>query len=71
MPIGPLSGMSTTHWLGIAPVTGYDILANLIYGARTSLIIASLATLLSLVFGVSLGYWAGTSAGRSIWALPG
>jgi peptide/nickel transport system permease protein len=55
MPIGPLSGMSTTHWLGIAPVTGYDILANLIYGARTSLVIASLATLLSLVFGVSLG----------------
>ena len=59
MPIGPLSGMSTTHWLGITPVSGYDILANLIYGARTSLIIASLATLLSLAFGVSLGLIAG------------
>jgi peptide/nickel transport system permease protein len=59
MPIGPFSGASTTHWLGIAPVTGYDILANLIYGARTSLIIASLATLLSLLFGVSLGLLGG------------
>jgi peptide/nickel transport system permease protein len=59
MPYGRLSGMSTTHWLGITPVSGYDILANLIYGARTSLIIASLATLLSLVFGVSLGLMGG------------
>jgi peptide/nickel transport system permease protein len=59
MPIGPFSGMSSTHWLGITPVQGLDILANLIYGARTSLIVAGLATGLSLVLGVSLGLIAG------------
>jgi peptide/nickel transport system permease protein len=44
-------------------VLGQDVFAGLLYGARTSLIIASLATLLSLVLGVSLGLVAGYSRG--------
>ncbi len=59
MPIGPFSGMSSTFWLGITPVSGQDIFTNLIYGARTSLVIAGLATALSLILGVSLGVAAG------------
>jgi peptide/nickel transport system permease protein len=59
MPIGPFSGISSRFWLGITPVSGQDIFTNLIYGARTSLVIAGLATALSLVLGVSLGVAAG------------
>ncbi|MGN6744329.1 MAG: ABC transporter permease [Amnibacterium sp.] len=59
MPVGPFSGISSTYWLGVTPVGGQDILTNLLYGARTSLVIAGLATALSLVLGVSLGIVAG------------
>ncbi len=59
LPIGDFGGITSTHWLGITPVLGQDILALLVYGARTSLIIAGLATALSLVLGVALGLIAG------------
>jgi peptide/nickel transport system permease protein len=59
MPIGSLGGASSEHWLGVTPTDGIDIFAQLIYGARTSLIIGSLATLLSLIFGVICGVSAG------------
>lgn len=63
MPIGAFGGAGGNHWLGVTPVLGEDIFAGLLYGARTSLIIASLATLLSLVLGVSLGLIAGYTRG--------
>jgi peptide/nickel transport system permease protein len=63
MPVGPFGGASGKHWLGLTPVLGQDVLAGLLYGARTSLIISSLATLLSLVLGVSLGLIAGYARG--------
>ena len=59
MPLGPFSGVSPRFWLGITPVSGQDILTNLLYGARTSLVIAGLATALSLVLGITLGLIAG------------
>lgn len=59
MPRGSLGGVSSEHWLGVTPVLGQDILTLLMQGARTSLIIGALATLLSLIFGVSLGLVAG------------
>jgi peptide/nickel transport system permease protein len=59
MPKGVLGGISPTHWLGVTPVLGQDILTNLMEGARTSLIIAGSATALSLIIGVSLGLIAG------------
>jgi len=65
MPNGALGGVSGTHWLGVTPVLANDILAQLIYGARTSLVIASLATALSLLFGVTLGLMAGYYRGWS------
>lgn len=59
MPTGILGGISPSHWLGVTPVLGQDILSMLMFGARSSLIIASLATVLSLLLGVSLGLIAG------------
>lgn len=55
MPLGSFGGASSTHWLGVTPSLGNDVLANLIYGARTSLIIGVLATLLSVVLGAIVG----------------
>jgi peptide/nickel transport system permease protein len=57
-PGEPLPGFrfpSAEHWLGVAPVNGRDIFARLVYGARVSLTIALLATLLSVVLGTLLG----------------
>jgi peptide/nickel transport system permease protein len=59
MPAGQFGGISATHWLGVTPLLGQDILSLLMQGARTSLIIASLATALSLILGVGLGLVAG------------
>jgi len=59
LPLGAFSGISGTHWLGVTPLSGQDILMNLVYGARTSLSVSILATALSLVLGISLGVIAG------------
>ncbi|GAA4357579.1 ABC transporter permease [Angustibacter luteus] len=56
-------GISTTHLLGIEPETGRDILAELLYGSRVSLLVAFSATLLTVVIGVVLGIVAGYSGG--------
>ncbi|MDQ1732510.1 MAG: peptide/nickel transport system permease protein [Pseudonocardiales bacterium] len=65
MPLGSFGGMTGKHLLGITPISGNDILAQLIYGARTSLIIAGLATALSLLFGIGAGLIAGYFRGWS------
>lgn len=59
LPVGAFGGISSSHWLGVTPVLGQDILSMLMFGARSSLIIASCATALSLLLGVSLGLIAG------------
>jgi peptide/nickel transport system permease protein len=59
MPLGRLSGASAQHWLGIQPVDGQDILARLIAGSRTSLMISVSAMVLSLVLGLSVGILTG------------
>jgi peptide/nickel transport system permease protein len=59
LPVGPFSGASGTFWLGVTPLAGLDILTNLLYGARTSLVIAGLATALSLILGVLAGVVSG------------
>ncbi len=51
------------HPLGLAPRTGYDNLARLLYGIRTSLSVAAAATILSTVIGVSIGLVAGFARG--------
>jgi ABC-type dipeptide/oligopeptide/nickel transport system permease subunit len=59
----PNHGFWSTHPLGMAPTTGVDNLARLLYGLRTDLLIATIATVLSIGVGVVLGLVAGFSRG--------
>jgi peptide/nickel transport system permease protein len=54
------------HWLGLDG-QGYDLFSRIVYGARTTLRIALLATLLSLVIGGTAGGACGLhrAAGRT------
>jgi peptide/nickel transport system permease protein len=52
LPKGAFGGISTEHWLGVEPGTGRDIFARLIYGARASLLVGILATLLTTAIGL-------------------
>ena len=59
----PNHGFWLAHPLGLAPQTAVDNLAHLIYGLRTSLLVASIATIASIIIGVVLGLVAGFSRG--------
>ncbi|WP_232676014.1 ABC transporter permease [Nocardioides sp. R-C-SC26] len=59
----PFHGFTWDHPLGLAPTVGYDNLAYLLYGLRTSLLVALAATVLSTIVGVTLGLIAGFSRG--------
>ena len=62
-PYGTLGGVSLAHPLGVEPVTGRDMLARVVNGARVSLLIAFLATALAVGIGVFMGVIAGYSGG--------
>src|SRR3954470_5449756 len=55
IPIGPYGGMSWDFLFGLEPVNGRDIFSRVVYGSQISLLIAFLATLLSVVIGTVLG----------------
>lgn len=59
-PIGP----SKDFWFG-ADAFGRDLFVNVLYGARTSLIIAFLATGFEIIVGVALGLIAGFYRGKT------
>jgi ABC-type dipeptide/oligopeptide/nickel transport system permease subunit len=59
----PNHGFWLAHPLGLAPTTGVDNLARLLYGLRTSLLVASCATIFSIIIGVVLGLISGFSRG--------
>jgi peptide/nickel transport system permease protein len=54
-PKGPYGGISLAHPLGVEPITGRDMLARIVVGARYSLLIGFLATLLAVIIGVVMG----------------
>jgi ABC-type dipeptide/oligopeptide/nickel transport system permease subunit len=62
-PNGPLGGISLAHPLGVEPVTGRDMLARVVNGARFSLLIGFLATALAVIIGVFFGIIAGYFGG--------
>jgi len=62
-PIGPWGGISLAHPLGVEPITGRDMLARIVIGARYSLLIGFLATLLAVAVGVLMGIIAGYFGG--------
>jgi peptide/nickel transport system permease protein len=57
------TGISGEHLFGVEPQNGRDIFSRVLYGARISLLIAFLATLLSVVIGSTLGVMAGYFGG--------
>jgi peptide/nickel transport system permease protein len=71
MPLGYFGGIDFAgdnadgqlHILGISPRSGWDIFMQLVYGARTSLMIALTATIISVTLGVVIGVIAGYIGG--------
>ena len=59
----PYYPFDSAHPLGLEPNTGYDNLALLLYGTRTSLFIAFAATAFATIVGVTLGLIAGYAKG--------
>jgi len=62
-PLGYGGGMSSKHWLGIEPGSGRDILIQLVYGMRTSLLVAFASAVLASTIGVLIGVLAGYARG--------
>ena len=63
LPAGRFGGISWDHPFGVEPGTGRDILGRLMYGARVSLLIGTIGTILTTVVGVTLGIVAGLRRG--------
>lgn len=59
MPSGSLGGMSLKHPFGVEPQTGRDVFSRVMLGISFSLLIATSATLVSVVFGMTMGIIAG------------
>lgn len=59
----PYHPFTWEHPLGLAPQTGVDNFARLLYGLRTSLAVATTATVVSTIIGVSIGLVAGFARG--------
>jgi peptide/nickel transport system permease protein len=57
------TGISGDHLFGVEPQNGRDIFSRVVYGARISLLIAFMATLLSVLIGATLGVVAGYFGG--------
>jgi peptide/nickel transport system permease protein len=62
-PVKPNGGIDGEFWFGLEPGTGRDVFTELLYGMRTSLLIALavtvLATLTAIVLGIAAGYLGG------------
>jgi peptide/nickel transport system permease protein len=57
------TGISADHLFGVEPLNGRDIFSRVVYGARISLLIAFLATMLSVLIGSTMGVIAGFFGG--------
>ena len=62
-PVGFGGGISSRHWFGVEPLTGRDLFAVVVTGARTSLAVGLAATVLAVGVGVAVGVTAGFFGG--------
>ncbi|MEO5704649.1 MAG: ABC transporter permease [Candidatus Limnocylindrales bacterium] len=62
-PFGEMGGISPKHPLGVEWGTGRDIFAQLLFGLRISLVIATSATVVTVFIGTVIGIVAGYSGG--------
>jgi peptide/nickel transport system permease protein len=68
MPTGPWGGMSWGHMFGVEPGTGRDVFSRVALGISFSLLIATAATLLSVLMGGVLGIISGyMGKGTDFW----
>ncbi|MFK4098744.1 ABC transporter permease [Streptomyces sp. NPDC019531] len=65
LPLGYFGGISGDHWFGVEPQFGRDLFAMLMYGMRTSLLMALGVTVLLMVTGVIIGLLGGYFGGRT------
>jgi peptide/nickel transport system permease protein len=63
IPLKPNGGIDGEFWFGLEPKLGRDVLMQLVYGIRTSLLIAlvvvAIVTALGTVIGIAAGYLGG------------
>jgi peptide/nickel transport system permease protein len=59
MPTGSLGGVTLAHPFGVEPGTGRDVFSRVVLGISFSLLIATAATLLSVVIGLAVGIISG------------
>ncbi|AUG79508.1 ABC transporter permease [Kitasatospora sp. MMS16-BH015] len=64
LPLGT-GGISGDHWLGLEPPLGRDLFMQLVYGIRTSLIVAFATTLITTALGIFFGLVAGYIGGKT------
>lgn len=64
-PIKPNGGIDGEFWFGLEPGTGRDVFTNLIYGMRTSLSLAVVITVLSVLTAILIGVVGGYMGGRT------
>jgi peptide/nickel transport system permease protein len=63
LPKGKFGGISRNFLFGLEPINGRDLFSRIVYGSRISLLIAFLATTLSVVIGTVLGVISGYFGG--------
>ena len=64
-PNGAWGGISVDHPLGVEWGTGRDIFAQLLFGLRITLLIATSATILAVIFGTVIGIISGYARGKT------
>jgi peptide/nickel transport system permease protein/oligopeptide transport system permease protein len=62
-PNAPLGGINSHYLLGVEPGTGRDVFSRILYGGQISLLIAVLATAVSVTIGIFFGIIAGYFGG--------
>lgn len=63
MPMGLGGGIAWDHWFGLEPGLGRDIFIRMVYGLRTSLMIAISAAMITTAMGIVAGVVAGYLGG--------